>query len=133
MLDLPDEETSESADATPGADGDTGDGDTAHRRRLKRFASRATALEGKPDTKLALLAKVVTELLLDGYNPMVFCRFIPTAEYVAEHLPKSFGAAYASTASPASSLPPNAKPGSGTPATKHGGQCWSRPTAYPKA
>ena len=46
VLDLPDEETSESADATPGADGDAGEGDTAHRRRLKRFASRATGLEG---------------------------------------------------------------------------------------
>ena len=28
VLDLPDEETTESADATPGADGDTGEGDT---------------------------------------------------------------------------------------------------------
>ena len=57
VLDLPDEETSESVDATPGGDGDAEDGDTAHRRRLKRFASRAAALEGKPDTKLALLAR----------------------------------------------------------------------------
>jgi hypothetical protein len=95
VLDLPDEETTESADATPGADGDAGEGDTAHRRRLKRFASRATGLEGPADTKLALLANVVTELLLEGYNPVVFCRFIDTAEYVAEHLTQRLGSAYA--------------------------------------
>jgi superfamily II DNA or RNA helicase len=106
VLDLPDEETSESADATPGADGDTGDGDTAHRRRLKRFASRATALEGKPDTKLALLAKVVTELLLEGYNPVIFCRFIDTAEYVAEHLAQRLGTSYA-VAAVTGVLPPD--------------------------
>ena len=106
VLDLPDEETSESADATPGADGDAEDGDTAHRRRLKRFASRATALEGKPDTKLALLAEVVTELLLEGYNPVIFCRFIDTAEYVAEHLTQRLGAAYA-VAAVTGVLPPD--------------------------
>ena len=57
VLDLPDEETVESADATPGADGDAEDGDTAHRRRLRRFAARATGLEGQADTKLELLAR----------------------------------------------------------------------------
>jgi hypothetical protein len=30
-------------------------------------------------------------LLNDGYNPIVFCRFIPTADYVADHLTKSLG------------------------------------------
>ena len=71
VLDLPDEETIESADATPGADGELAAGETAHRRRLTRFADRATKLEGAGDAKLALLAEVVTELLLDGYNPIV--------------------------------------------------------------
>ena len=55
VMDLPDEETIESADATPGADADTSDGDTPHRRRLKRFAARARALEGADDRKLRLL------------------------------------------------------------------------------
>jgi superfamily II DNA or RNA helicase len=95
VLDLPDEETVESADATPGADGEPGTGDTPHRRRLRRFAARADALEGAGDAKLALLAEVVKELLLDGFNPVVFCRFIDTAEYVAEHLAQRLGAGYA--------------------------------------
>jgi superfamily II DNA/RNA helicase len=95
VLDLPDEETAESADATPGADGDVATGDTPHRRRLRDFATRAGKLEGAADTKLALVTEVVKELLLDGYNPIVFCRFIDTAEYVAEHLTQRLGTAYA--------------------------------------
>jgi superfamily II DNA or RNA helicase len=98
VLDLPDEETVESADATPGADGDAADGETPHRRRLRRFAARASQLEGQDDTKVRLLSETVTELLLEGYNPVVFCRFIDTAEYVAEHLAQHLGADYAVTA-----------------------------------
>ncbi len=106
VLDLPDEETVESADATPGADGDAADGDTPHRRRLRRFAARASQLEGQGDTKLKLLGETVTELLLEGYNPIVFCRFIDTAEYVAEHLARRLGADYA-VAAVTGVLPPD--------------------------
>ena len=106
VLDLPDEETVESADATPGADSETAQGDTAHRRRLQRFAVRAENLEGAGDAKLALLAEVVTELLLDGYNPIVFCRFIDTAEYVAEQLARRLGHEYA-VAAVTGVLPPD--------------------------
>ena len=95
VMDLPDEETFESADATPGADADAADGDTPHRRRLKRFAARARALEGPDDRKLLDLEKVAKELLLDGFNPVIFCRFIDTAEYVADYLKKRLGGSYA--------------------------------------
>jgi superfamily II DNA or RNA helicase len=95
VLDLPDEETTESADATPGADDEATEGETPLRRRLRRFAARAASLEGADDAKLILITKVVTELLLDGFNPIVFCRFIDTAEYVAEHLTQRLGASYA--------------------------------------
>jgi hypothetical protein len=95
VLDLPDEETVESADATPGADSDAAEGDSAPRRRLRRLAARAAQLEGRDDTKLALLDETVTGLLLDGFNPVVFCRFIDTAEYVAEHLARHLGREYA--------------------------------------
>ena len=106
VLDLPDEETVESADATPGADSEHAQGETAHRRRLRRFADRATRLEGADDAKLAPLAEVVTELLLEGYNPIVFCRFIDTAEYVAEHLARHLGSDYA-VAAVTGVLPPD--------------------------
>jgi superfamily II DNA or RNA helicase len=94
VLDLPDEETTESADAAPGADADAGDAETPHRRRLRRFAARAEALVGAADTKLGVVTQVVTELLLEGFNPVVFCRFIDTAEYVAAHLSKALGDGY---------------------------------------
>jgi superfamily II DNA or RNA helicase len=97
VMDLPDEETFESADATPGADADASDGDTPHRRRLKRFAARAKALEGAEDAKLLLLEKQTKELLLEGFNPVIFCRFIDTAEYVGEYLTKKLGNSYAVT------------------------------------
>ena len=49
---------------------------------------------------------MVTELLLEGYNPVIFCRFIDTAEYVAEHLTQRLGAAYA-VAAVTGVLPPD--------------------------
>jgi superfamily II DNA or RNA helicase len=106
VLDLPDEETVESADATPGADADTSDGDTPHRRRLRKFAARARQLEGAGDKKLQLIEQTTKELLLDGYNPVIFCRFIDTAEYVADHLSRRLGNGYA-VAAVTGTLPPD--------------------------
>jgi superfamily II DNA or RNA helicase len=106
VMDLPDEETVESADATPGADTEADDeGDSPHRRRLTRFAARAQKLEGAEDRKLALIEQTTKELLLDGFNPVIFCRFIDTAEYVADHLSKKLGDAY-SVAAVTGTLPP---------------------------
>ncbi len=47
------------------------------------IAREAEALYGKPDAKLQKATKLIKELVDDGFNPIVFCRFIPTAEYVA--------------------------------------------------
>jgi SNF2 family DNA or RNA helicase len=114
VLDTADDEALESLDATPGADTDPHDGDpadtdtpgtdtdtpatpgtpsaTPHRRRLLALAREATALEGPTtDKKLAALVKQVKNLLADGYDPIVFCRFIDTAEYVAAHLDGALG------------------------------------------
>ena len=117
VMDRPDEETLESADATPGADTqpedpDTPEGtapanrDTGESRRLRRFAARAEALEGAQDAKLDMITKVVKGLLSDHLNPIVFCRFIDTAEYVAEHLERRLGTAYA-VAAVTGTLPPD--------------------------
>ena len=35
--------------------------------------------------------KLVSKLLADGFNPIVFCRFIDTADYLAEHLEAAVG------------------------------------------
>jgi superfamily II DNA or RNA helicase len=113
---LKDVESSEAADAVAGpqvfdvdlndaAEGDdTGlgadtstdaDPDTGARRRLRGFAADAAALRGvKSDAKLKRLVAIIKTLIADGYHPIVFCRYIPTAEYVAEHLTAALAKAH---------------------------------------
>lgn len=105
VLDLADDEAIESADVTPGADADPDDADTATRKRLREFARRAKALEGKEDNKLTALVKTLKGLLAAGHSPIVFCRFIDTADYLAEHLDGKLGKA-THVASVTGTLPP---------------------------
>lgn len=85
-FDFTDAEQLDGADVSPGAE--TGEPDET----LKRLADLASQLEGpEDDTKLALAIKQVRGLLKEGYRPIVFCRYIPTAEYVAEQLSESLG------------------------------------------
>lgn len=85
LLDITDDASAEGDDVPPGAH-DTDDDTNAHRRRLLTYAREADALTGTNDTKLQKVTERVKDLLADGYAPIVFCRFIPTAEYVADHL-----------------------------------------------
>lgn len=92
VLDLDGVDTAEFLDVAPG--GQEGEEETpqegGHRERLLRMARRAEALRGpKQDAKLRRAIELVKDLLQDGYNPILFCRFIPTAEYVAEELRKA--------------------------------------------
>lgn len=84
--DSADSDTLEGMDVAPGAE--TGDAGA----RLAELASRAAELDGtEHDLKLKALIKHLKALLADGYNPIVFCRYIPTAEYVAEKLKERGG------------------------------------------
>ena len=56
------------------------------RRRLKDFARRAEALKAENDPKIAKAADLLLPLIKKGFHPIVYCRFIPTAQYVAEEL-----------------------------------------------
>jgi superfamily II DNA or RNA helicase len=59
--------------------------------RLQSLIKEAERLSGKAgDPKLATLIRHVEALVKDGYNTVVFCRYIATAHYVAEHLRKVF-------------------------------------------
>lgn len=80
----------EPSDLPPGSDlGDEDDEAHRTRRRLLDMARDADRLFGEPDSKLLLVTSQVQKLLEDGFSPIVFCRFIPTAEYVATHLKSS--------------------------------------------
>ncbi|MGJ6980683.1 helicase-related protein [Aestuariimicrobium soli] len=90
VLDRADDETLESVDIAPGADSSEGESGST-RRRLRDFLKRAQELENKGDKKLDAITAQVKGLLADSYAPIIFCRFIDTAEYVAEHLAKKLG------------------------------------------
>lgn len=62
--------------------------------RLRGLIEQAEGLTGrKGDPKLALLIAHLLELLDDGYHPVVFCRYVATAHYVADQLRAHFGSA----------------------------------------
>lgn len=104
VLDLSEEDSFEGGDVTPGAhlgdedaevaaagegEGETETGvtsETSTRRRLLALAREVEALTGAKDRKLTRAAELIQGLLDDGFRPIVFCRFIATAEYVAEQL-----------------------------------------------
>jgi len=59
--------------------------------RLRALIADAQRLSGKAgDPKLAALIRHIDLLVKDGYHPVVFCRYIATAHYVAEHLKAAF-------------------------------------------
>ncbi len=56
-------------------------------RRLDGFLSRARELRGtQADAKLAKCRDAALDMVERGYRPIIYCRFIATAEYVAEQL-----------------------------------------------
>ncbi len=87
ILDAVDEETAEAGDVVPGSDTAQDDiADTSERRELLAMADEADLLFGAKDYKLRKAISIVKGLVRDGFQPIVFCRFIPTAEYVASAL-----------------------------------------------
>jgi superfamily II DNA or RNA helicase len=57
---------------------------------LAALVVQAEHLMKAPDPKLDALTKVLKPLIAEGVNPVVFCRFIATAEHVAGALQKTF-------------------------------------------
>ena len=89
ILDMVTEDSAEGMDAVPGSDpGGEEDEAQRNRRRLLEMARVAETLMGDKDEKLKKAGDLLKILLADGYRPIVFCRFIPTAEYVAAELRK---------------------------------------------
>jgi hypothetical protein len=60
------------------------------RRRLRELGRAAGALlKGSHDTKLGRCIELVSNLLSEGFQPIVWCRYIATADYVADGLRKA--------------------------------------------
>jgi hypothetical protein len=81
VLDQGDDDDTIAVDFSPGSDIEGGSDNT--RRRLLEFARRAEALGADVDLKLQGALREIKALLRDGYHPVVFCRFVDTADYVA--------------------------------------------------
>ncbi len=86
VLDLGDNEAPQDFDPTPVLE----EGEAAlpqnERQRLQNFARRAAKLRGEADPKAAAVAAEVAGLLRVGYHPIIYCRYIATADYLAEEL-----------------------------------------------
>lgn len=84
VLDQGDDDDNVTLDFSPGSDTETGK--DATRRKLREFARRAEAIDTADDLKLQGAVREIKALLKDGFQPVVFCRFVDTAEYVARQL-----------------------------------------------
>jgi hypothetical protein len=61
--------------------------DSEEVKEVKELIARAQALRGpKRDPKVDTLIEQLRELIGQGFSPVVFCRYIATANYVAEQL-----------------------------------------------
>jgi superfamily II DNA or RNA helicase len=58
----------------------------AERRKLKQFYERADKLIGNYDSKIKCAEEIVRKQLKAGYKPIIFCRYIATADYVRDEL-----------------------------------------------
>ncbi len=64
--------------------------DDAERRRLRHLAKLAQDLHGpERDSKLRQAIRIVQQLLDEGFCPILWCRYVRTAEYLGEHLRQS--------------------------------------------
>lgn len=84
VLDQDDVDAVIAIDISPGSG--TEDGMEGTRRRLLEFARRAEALGVEVDQKFQGALQELKGLIKAGFQPVVFCRFIDTADYVARRL-----------------------------------------------
>jgi len=62
------------------------------RRRLRELGRLAQSLMNTADdTKIIRCAELVKSLIKEGFNPIVWCRYVATAEYIGAHLRNALG------------------------------------------
>lgn len=84
VLDQGDDDDNVILDFSPGSD--TEGSKEVTRRKLLEFARRAEGIGAVEDLKLQGIIRELKALIKDGFHPVVFCRFVDTAEYVARQL-----------------------------------------------
>ncbi len=87
------EDRTDDESPTPPIEATAGTLPDAERRQLRQLARLAEQLRGPvEDTKLRRAIEIVQRLLREGFSPILWCRYVSTAEYVAEHLRQQFPA-----------------------------------------
>ncbi|HEX2914076.1 MAG TPA: helicase-related protein [Chloroflexia bacterium] len=90
VLDLGDQEVVQDFDPTPVVEEAEQVLGNSERARLQKFVQRAVNLRGDADPKLLIIAQEVIGLLRENYHPIIYCRYIATAEYLAAELKRRF-------------------------------------------
>jgi superfamily II DNA or RNA helicase len=92
VLDIDTEQISDGLDEVPGSDAsDKLPNSQKNRKQLIELAKLADSLHGEKDYKLLEAIKIIKNLLSEGFNPIIFCRYIPTAEYLAREFRTRLG------------------------------------------
>ena len=84
VLDQDEADETVTLDFSPGSG--TEDSAESTRRKLLEFARRAEAIARDADHKLQGAIRELKALIKDDFQPVVFCRFVETADYVARQL-----------------------------------------------
>jgi superfamily II DNA or RNA helicase len=86
------EDRTDDEQPTPPIDGAKDTLAEADRRRLRELGKLAARLQADDqDTKLTGCVNLVRGLLTEGFHPIVWCRYVATAEYVAGRLRQALG------------------------------------------
>jgi superfamily II DNA or RNA helicase len=96
VMDQVEDDGGEAIDVVPGSRPEGLEESSGEKRQLNGFLRTAQELSTNPasDAKLQLLLGRIRKLVNEGFQPIVFCRFIPTAHYVAEFLRESLKKKY---------------------------------------
>jgi superfamily II DNA or RNA helicase len=87
VFDIDSDDLFETTDVTPGSNTEADASEKSDTgKKLLKMADEAKKLCGPKDQKLQLAAGHIKKFIADGYNPIIFCRFIPTAEYLEKEL-----------------------------------------------
>jgi superfamily II DNA or RNA helicase len=75
------------ADMSPTQLVETGDWTDHQRKQLRDFSQQLARFKGTEfDAKLSNAATIIEDWLSTGFQPVIFCRYIPTANYLGEYL-----------------------------------------------
>ena len=93
MLDLDSADAADGDDVVPGSDTVEEAPESGERARLRAWPGRPTRCAATRTASYSARSRSCATCSTTGFSPVVFCRYIATAEYVADELRKRLTAA----------------------------------------